>query len=548
MAEAVAELAPQARKILAEREIERRRCEAHPAELLKHVSCVDATDGSVFKFQLINPEDDWYWQRELLDEWLAGSKHICLKARQLGITWLAAALALWTLLYKPGAGVLIVSTKEGEAIKVANRLWNMLKSLPQWLWNGAEVIKPQRSEPTSDIWLKFPDGRISKLEALASTPAAGHGSTAALVILDEFSRQDYARESWKAAVPTTQAAKKTGKQPGRVLVISTGNGVSKAGAGTDFRGGNFFHHLWVNAREYGLTKRFLAWDQHPDRDEDWYRLNAESLPPADRGEQYPRDPDEAFILTGSPYFEGEAIAYYMKLIPEPLFAFDFDAEGRKAKFRKWEQGRIGVYSPPDETHKYAIFADPATGRGEDYSAAYVIDLAEPRLCAEFRGKLDQDLFAEQLHFLGRWYNTALIAVEVAGGFGEAVTISLRDGKSARPPYPNLYKHRFSNRQGFQEAKTIGFPTNIHTRPLILTQLRKAIRERTLPFMTQQLWDECRTFVNRETGTTPRAQDGCNDDCVMACAGALEMYRLFGEHPERPKRKTKRKPLYQPIAA
>jgi hypothetical protein len=67
-------------------------------------------------------------------------------------------------------------------------------------------------------------------------------------------------------------------------------------------------------------------------------------------------------------------------------------------------------------------------------------------------------------------------------------------------------------------------------------------------MTQQLWDECRTFVNRETGTTPRAQDGCNDDCVMACAGALEMYRLFGEHPERPKRKTKRKPLYQPIAA
>jgi hypothetical protein len=536
MTETVADRQSEAQKVLAERELERRRCKSHPAYLLAHVRCIDATDGSEFRFQLLNPTDKWYWQRKLLDAWIACQKHISLKARQLGITWLAAGLALWTLLYKPGSGVLILSTKENEAIKVANRVWNMLQSLPPWLWNGAEVIKPVRSEPTSDIWLKFPDGRISKLEALAASSAAGHGSTAALVILDEFSRQEYARESWKAAVPTTQGG-------GKVLVISTGNGVSKSATG-----GNFFHHLWVNADEYGLTKVFLPWSQHPDRDEDWYRRNADALPTADRGEQYPKDEEEAFILTGSPYFDREALAEYMKLIPEPEFRFDFEPKGSKAKFKKWSHGRIRVYSGPDADHKYAIFADPATGRGADYSAAYVIDLAEPKFVAEFHAKLDADLFAEQLHYLGRWYNSALIAVDVSGGFGEAVTIPLRDGKSARPPYPNLYRHRFSNRPGFQEAKTIGFPISQHTRPLIINQIEKAIRDRVIPFMTRRLWDECRTFINAESGTTPRAQDGCNDDCVMSAAGALEMYRLYGVHPEKPKKRSLRRSIYSPISA
>jgi hypothetical protein len=542
MTETATDFKSEARKILAERELERRRCESHPAYLLDHVTCIDPTDGSSFKFQLLNPEDPWYWQRTLLNAWLSVTKHITLKARQIGITWLALGLALWILLYRPGTGVLIISTNEDKSIEAANRLWNMLLSLPKWLWNGAEVIKPQRSEPTSDIWLKFPDGRISKLKALPTTPNAGHGSTAALVILDEFSRQEYAREAWKAAIPTTQGGKKGG-EPGRVLVISTGNGVSKSSTG-----GNFFHHLWVKAKNYGLLAQFLPWSQHPDRDEDWYRENAEALPDADRGEQYPKNEQEAFILTGSPFFDQKALAYYREQIPEPQFCFDFEPKGRKAAFKKWPYGRISVFSEPDKDHKYAIFADPATGRGEDYSAAYVIDLAEQKFVAEFHGKLDSDLFAEQLHFLGRWYNTAKIAVEVAGGFGEAVTIPLRDGKTARPPYPDLYKHRFSNRLGFQEAKTIGFPTTTHTRPLIINQIEKALREQTLPFLPRNLWDECLTFIRSDRAPSPRAQDGCNDDCVMAAAGALEMYRLYGVHAEKPKRRSSRRSIYSPISA
>jgi hypothetical protein len=52
-----------------------------------------------------------------------------------------------------------------------------------------------------------------------------------------------------------------------------------------------------------------------------------------------------------------------------------------------------------------------------------------------------DVYAAQLHFLGRWYHTARIAVESAGGFGEPVTIFLRDGKDGRPAYRGSFAMR-----------------------------------------------------------------------------------------------------------
>src|SRR6185295_15561005 len=82
---------------------------SHPAHLLEHVSCVDNTTGETFHFQLLDEGAPWYWQRPVLDEWLVSPKSIALKARQIGITWLASGYGLWLLLYRPGTKVLAVS-------------------------------------------------------------------------------------------------------------------------------------------------------------------------------------------------------------------------------------------------------------------------------------------------------------------------------------------------------------------------------------------------------------------------------------------------------
>jgi terminase large subunit-like protein len=505
----------------------------HPAGLLTHATCVDSRTGEKFSFQLNDPQAGWYWQRGVLDEWLAHPLNLVLKARQIGITWLGSGYALWKLLTKPGTRALIVSINEDEAVKVVNRLFDMFNSLPRHLQFEAKITKPTRdARPTTLIEFTFPDGRISSVVGLPSTRRAGHGEVGTLVLLDEYSRHEYARDSWKAMFPVADNG-------GQILVISTANGVSNEQTGE----GNYFHHLFVNAEDLGIHAQFLPWSLHPDRDEYWYTHVAKALPAYDRAEQFPRSPEDAFINTGECWFDLEALAWYSEHHPlDPLGRLKFipDPSGSRAKLHWSEQGQVWVYEKPDSAREYAIGADVATGRGMDYSSAFVIDLSRMALCAEFHGKVDADEFAEQLHFLGRWYGTARIAVEMGGGYGEPVIVALRDGRKGRPHYPKLYRHAVADRPDMHQLANYGFPMNLKTRPLIINGLEQAIRERVLPALPRALIMELRTFVRQKTLPSPRAQDGANDDRVMACGIALELYRQYGTHERRhrPPKRTK----------
>lgn len=534
---------------------EREWCRKHPAYLVDRMHAVGERDGETFHFDVLTAgerreanqtlveffgddealwpkhlgwrqkDGGWFFQRQLLDDWQSFTRWIYLKARQLGATTVACAYNGWLLLYVPGSSSMQFRQKEEEAHENVRLTWDLMHSLPAHLWNRATVDKPSKgAEASEQIVLLFPSGAKSRLRAMTSASASGHGKRGALIVLDEFSRIDRASEIMKAV---NSAAGQTG----RILIISTANGVSDPESGD----GNRFHWTWVNAEEQGFRKRFLPWSLHPDRDDRWYDRDPEvrSLKSHERAEQYPANEHEAFTLTNRVFFDPEDIAHYSSTVREPLYRADFETVGSsQARLRKDGGGTLRVYREPQPDRKYAVFADVATGRGLDYSAAYVIDLSNMEWCAEYRSKIDSDLYAKDLHFLGKWFNTALIAVESTGGYGEAVIIPLRDGRAGRPAYPRLYRHVMSSRPDQPIAKTYGFPTNAKTRPLIVNQLDKALRDRALPFVTALMLGEMQTFVYHDHGTSPAAQSGCRDDCVMAAAGALEMYRLHGEHPER----------------
>ena len=60
-----------------------------------------------------------------------------LKARQLGLTWLVLAFALWLMLFHPIATVLLFSRRDDEATDLlAVRLHGMHDHLPAWLQAG----------------------------------------------------------------------------------------------------------------------------------------------------------------------------------------------------------------------------------------------------------------------------------------------------------------------------------------------------------------------------------------------------------------------------
>ena len=546
-------------RTLLEEELQRDAAAQHPKYLLHFATATDSRTGEEFKFQVLTPEEaqaigstatgehfsyfeadtpldekDWSWQRPYLDWIWENPQTVTLKGRQLGVTWIWAGLALWGLLFKPGSDALIYSIKEKDAIEVVNRIWDMFLSLPEHLRGHVRVLKPTRdARPSTRIEVEHPDGRVSTIEAMAATESAGHSRSAWLILFDEASRQNHARALWKAVVPAT------GDFGGRIGVVSTANGMS------DGRGdGNFFHELYIGAgyANYpALQPIFLGWWLHPKRDKRWYALvplDAES-----KAEQYPNDPDEAFLLSGSPYFDPGALRDYTLLAKDakPLFRAGFEVNAHNpaiATLVKGDTQPIEVYEAPKPGRKYAIGVDNATGAGSDFSVAAVIDLDTGAPCAELHMKGDHDVCAEQVHYLGLWYNTARVAVEKQGGYGDTVIAYLRDGHKGRKPYPKLYRHRRLDRPALKEAGIFGIPMNVQTRPKIVSELRIWVNDRLFPYVTTGFLAEARTFVNRPAGTSPRAADGCNDDRVMAWGIALEMYSQFGEHAHDRKKKAR----------
>lgn len=518
---------------------EQRRSLEDPGFFCSFMRAPDERTAEEFSFEHLRDRDaatasGWGWQRDLLFWMHDESRCILLKARQLGATWVACAYAVWVAVCKPGSRVLVYRQKQDESVENVIRCWRLFQSLPEHLRMGVKVLKPARGHLPNggEVELEFPDGRTSKIVAMSSATASGHGSTAALVLMDEFSRMDNASDIMKAVQPAAGSR-------GKIVIVSTANGVSDEETGD----GNHFHWLWVTAEESGFSTKFLEWSLHPDRNDWWYENDPEvrGLRPHERAEQYPANEHEAFTLTNRVFFDPEDLNWYAKWRRADRIARgDFVLEPgqhRLARFTERSQGCISVFRKPDGDRKYAIGADVATGRGMDYSAAYVVDLATMELVAEFHGKIDADLYAEQLHFLGRWYNSAVIAVEVGGGYGEAVIIALRDGRAGRPAYSRLYRHILSARPDRPESKPFGFPTNQKTRPLIVNGMEQAVRERLLPSLPAALLREMQTFVHHSSGTSPAAQQGTRDDRVMAACIALEMYRLRGEHAGRRKRKT-----------
>lgn len=527
---------------------ERVRAGRHPAHLLEHMECWDqrrvADSGSgAFRFNMNPPAgtwdwrkpdqrfEPWSWQRQLIDTLFESQRMIVLKARQLGVTWLGCGYGVWVSLYRPGSLSLFYRQKEADAKELVERAAVQVRSLPPHLLNGAEVRVSKQG-----IEFLFPDGKKSQILAQSSADASGMGKTAAFVLLDEF--------AWVENPPAImKSVSSAAGQEGKIFIVSTANGVYNELTGA----GNYFHYLWSKADEIGLATLFLPYWFHPDRDEEWEKSpEILNLREWERKEQYPSTPEEAFEITDACWFDKSALYWYAQRIPEPLYRGRFELRKTGlARLVKDPKGWITVFREPEADHQYAIGADVATGHGLDFSAAYVIDLQDMAFCAEFHGKLDTDEFAEQLHYLGRWYNTALIAVEDAGGFGNATIIALRDGREGRPAYPRLYRHRQFVRPDQLEHKQFGFPMNKATRAPVLEYLEEALREHALAWLTPKLHSEMGTFVRFDprtgkspTGTWPRAMEGCNDDLVMAAAIACEMYRQRGEHPRKPKPKTR----------
>ena len=356
--------------------------------------------------------------------------------------------------------------------------------------------------------------------------------------------------------------------PGTVIVIeSTANGV-----------GDEFHRMWTAAKkgENDYIPVFLAWWEH-----DEYRLPllpGESLKPYDDEEkdlirrfkvtdeqlkwrrytirnecsgdldqfhqEYPADDQEAFLVSGRPFFNTKALARIKaRDILEPIAVGNLDSEG---KFIEHPKGYLSIWEMPTAGHCYAIGGDVAEGlETGDYSVLEVIDRNKMEQVAEWRGHFDPDLFGLEAVKLAKFYNQAVIGIE-SNNHG------LTTNKAViREKYYRVYQQEVIDEIYPDQTTKIGWRTDVKTRPLMLDDMEKALRDGTLTIRSEALISECFSFVRNPKGK-PEAQAGCHDDAVMAMAIAIQMHQqmpMVGiiSDAERARRRRQREKVTRPIS-
>lgn len=210
-------------------------------------------------------------------------------------------------------------------------------------------------------------------------------------------------------------------------------------------------------------------------------------------------------VTGRTVFDGEALTRRLGELVPPARRGMFGEDGT---FIDSRDGYVAIYDEPREGYPYVIGADTA-GDGSDSFVAQVIDNTTGEQVAILRHTFDEDLFARQLFALGKFYNTAFIAVESNYSTYPVLTLE-------RMRYPRLYVRESVDEYTHKPKQSFGFVTNAKTRPLAISTLVEALRGHPELVRDRVTIEEMLTFV-RDESFRPAAEVGAHDDCVMALA-------------------------------
>jgi len=234
----------------------------------------------------------WDGQKKALRDFIKKRLNIVLKARQLGLTWLALSFSAWNLLKKAGYTITALSKKEDDAKELVRRVKFILRHLPDWMIvhkkDISESYKGMYWEDTTlSITIHHPKGEASIFTSMSAAPDSGRSFTSNLVFIDEWAFQQWAKEIWSAAYPTIN--RPTG---GNVIGLSTG------------KRGTLFEELWNKAQtdQNNFNPIFLNWKTDPRRTSEWYEQTRKDLPHSYRSE-YPTNPEDAFSVGEGAFFE-----------------------------------------------------------------------------------------------------------------------------------------------------------------------------------------------------------------------------------------------------
>jgi len=400
---------------------------------------------------------------------------VMLKARQLGLTWLLLAFALWLMLFYPVATILLFSRRDDEAVDLLKtRLRGIYDRLPQWLKvRGFKVDNDHE-------WELSTGSRV-----LAFPTTAGDSYTATLAVVDEADLVPDLDTLMRAVKPTIDAG-------GRMVLLSRADkSKPESPFKRIYRAAKNKSTAWVPV--------FLPWFARPGRDVTWYEQQAADVLHRtgsldDLHEQYPASDIQA--LAPRTLDKRLSSAWIEQCYVEQVPLLD------KAHIGCPAIPNLIVYVPPTPRRRYVIGADPAEGNPtSDESAASVLDADSREEVASLAGIFQPEVFAGHLDAVGMWYNRASLLVE-RNNHGHAVLLWLKDHSRLT---------RLSGHDG-----NVGWLSSTKGKALLYDRCAKAFREKETLLHSFATLQQLQSIE----GSSLRAPESQPDDRAMGYALAI----------------------------
>lgn len=460
----------------AERNMELLKCGKDPIYFIKkYVKIQHPTRGTL-------PFDTFQFQEDCVRDFKKNRFNIVVKSRQLGLSTITAAYAVWLAFFHKDKNILVIATKLPTAVNFIKKVKFALNNLPQWMMFLAQFRDTQQS-------VTFTNG--SEIKAIPTSEDAGRSEALSLLIVDEAAHVRYFDEIWAGLYPTLSTG-------GSAIILSTPNGVG----GTYYK---IYADAVANVNNFNAI--VLPWHVHPEHDENWFKEDSKQFAGDVKkiAQEYLCD----FISSGDTFLQVEQMDWVKTLIKDPIE-------------RTGDNRRVWIWEKPLPGHKYLISADVASGGAKDYSTFHVIDTMTATVVAEYKGMTPPDRLGEMMVEYGNIYNTALLCPE-NNSFGFMTCSKIKDLK-----YPKMYYRnaRYAENYVPREGDKPGFDTQANSKIQALSKLEELFRSKILKSHSQRLVDELMTF--HWNGSKASALKGYNDDLVMSLAiGAWLLDSMYG---------------------
>lgn len=472
---------------------------------------------------------------------------IILKARQLGMSTLTeAVMFLWCFMFKYVQGMVIA-----HEIDSAQHLLSMTQNY----WNTYPFRPLYTEKYKSRNELSWTETQTGIKVSTAANVNTGRSKTLHMLHASEVAFWDHAKTTMGGLEQAFHF------EPGTFGCIeSTANGV-----------GGFFYDHWNAAVDGDIeyTPLFFPWYRHPQYtwsyinrliqqstqplghmdeeervlkrlgvDDDhllWRRWAIRNLCHFDTDffhQEYPSTPEEAFVATGNNVYPLQHLHICYEPIEHPIVG-RLIRRGARVKFYPDSGGPLKIYAYPSrdtDYGKYMVAGDPTRVTTGDFAVGQVINRRTYEQVAVWRGKIDGATFGEELAKLAMYYHQALLTVETTGaGY---VTI----GALLQMNYPNLYKHRWADREPSKIATQYGWDTNEARKQWMIGFLLKLVVDHVLILHDATTFFEMRNYVTLpDGGFGPNSSSGF-DDCVtslaMACVCSSTEVLMAYEGPVR----------------